>query len=117
MMFQKIKQFLFEFDFVWSTPVAFILFYLFAEVGTSVFGDGFAFYPPSFFHAGIYASLIVVFFAGVVQMGIFFHFPEMYQYYLKDFENLKPEWVKPLVFLLVYFFFFLSLVAVWRTLV
>lgn len=116
-MFEKIRQFLFEYDFLWSTPLAFTLFYLFAYFGSSIFGDGFAFYPPSFFHAGIYAALITVFFAGVVQMGIFFHFPEMYQYYLKDFNTIEPSWLKPIIFLSVCSCYFLILVTVWKTLV
>jgi len=72
---KKVIDFLKEYDFVWSIPLAFLGFYLFAYFGESLFGEGFAFYPPSFFHAGIYAGLIVVLFNSFTQMGIYINFP------------------------------------------
>jgi len=53
----KIGKFLMEYDFLWSVPSIFTIFVLFPYLGEALFGDGFAFYPPSFFHAGIYAVL------------------------------------------------------------
>lgn len=113
----KTVKFLGEFDFIWSTPVAFLGFYLFAYYGENMFGEGFAFYPPSFFHAGIYAALIVVFFNSAAQMGIYINFPELYKYYLDENFNTLPTWQKATIFLLVYGFFFFSLLLVWKALV
>lgn len=113
----KVTKFLNEFDFIWSTPFAFLGFYLFAYYGESLFGEGFAFYPPSFFHAGIYSALIVVFFNSITQMGIYINFPELYKYYLDDNFNELPTWQKASIFLLVYLFFFSSLVVIWKALV
>lgn len=113
----KLTKFLQEFDFIWSIPAAFLGFYLFAYYGTALFGEGFAFYPPSFFHAGIYAGLIVVLFNSLTQMGIYINFPVIYKYYLQEgFETLLT-WQKALIFLIVYLFFFSSLLVVWSLIV
>lgn len=116
-MIKKILSFLGEFDFLWSTPLAFIVFYLFAYYGESLFGEGFAFYPPSFFHAAIYSALIVVFFNSAAQMGIYINFPELYKYYLEENYNTLPSWQRATIFLFVYLFFFSSLLLVWKVLV
>lgn len=114
---KKVLDFLREMDFIWSIPVAFLGFYLFAYYGESIFGEGFAFYPPSFFHAGIYAGLIVVLFNSFTQMGIYINFPVIYKYYLQEgFESLLT-WQKALIFLIVYLFFFSSLLVVWSLVV
>lgn len=112
----KIKELLLEYDFIWSIPIAFSVFMLFPIIGQQYFGDDFAFYPPSFFHAGIYAALLIVLFNSVVQMGILINFPTMYEYYLKSFSTL-PEWQKLIAFSFYYVFFFSSLIIVWRTIV
>jgi len=116
-MFQKIKNFLSEFDFIWSIPLAFIGFILFPVFGQIIFGEGFAMYPPDFFHAGIYSLLINVLFVSASQLAIFIHFPEVYNYYLKDFENLEPKWLKPIIFLFVFCAFYASLLLVWSKVV
>lgn len=113
----KILDFLREMDFIWSIPVAFLGFYLFAYYGESIFGEGFAFYPPSFFHAGIYAGLIVVLFNSFTQMGIYINFPVLYKYYLQEGFELLPTWQKALIFFAVYLFFFFSLLTVWSQVV
>lgn len=116
-MIDKIKHFLFQFDFVWSIPLAFLGFVAFPYLGEMIFGQGFAFYPPEFFHAGVYAGLITILFNSMTQMGIFFNFPELYEYYLGNgFENL-PTWQKAAIFLFVYSFFYVSLLVVWATIV
>jgi hypothetical protein len=114
---KKILSFLQEFDFIWSIPVAFLGFYLFAYYGETIFGEGFAFYPPSFFHAGIYAGLIVVLFNSLTQMGIYINFPVLYKYYLQEGFELLPTWQKAIIFILVYLFFFFSLLTVWSQVV
>jgi hypothetical protein len=111
-MLEKIKVFLKEYDFIWSTPLAFGIFILFPYVGQSLFGNDFAFYPPSFFHAGIYAALLTVFANSVVQMGILFNFPEMYEFYHKQFNELQV-WQKSLLFSVHYFFYFLLFFLFW----
>jgi hypothetical protein len=113
----KIKKFLFQFDFIWSIPVAFLGFVAFPYLGEYLFGHGFGFYPPEFFHAGLYAGLVIVLFNSITQMGIYFNFPEIYEYYLgAGFENL-PTWQKAVIFLFVYSFYYASLLAVWGTIV
>lgn len=113
----KILRFLQEFDFIWSLPLAFLGFYLFAYYGENIFGEGFAFYPPSFFHAGIYAGLIVVLFNSLTQMGIYINFPVIYKYYLQEgFDNL-PTWQKALIFSFIYLFYFFALLTVWSLVV
>lgn len=114
---KKIKSFLFEYDFLWSIPVAFVGFILFPIVGQLIWGEGFGSYSPEFFHAGIYAGLIVVLTTSFVQMGMFFQFPELYQYYLKDFNEIEQKWLKPIIFLTVYFFYFLFFFLIWRAVV
>lgn len=116
-MIDKIKKFLFEYDFLWSIPLGFILFVLFPVVGEMIWGEGFSGYPPVFFHAGIYAALMVMLFTSFIQMGIFFQFPEMYNYYLKNFNEIEPSWLKPIIFLWVFFVYFYFVVKVWQTLV
>jgi len=114
---KKILSFLMEMDFIWSIPAAFIGFVLFPIIGQYLFGDGFGFYSPSFFHAGIYAGLIVVLFNSFTQIGIYINFPKLYQFYLGDgFENL-PTLQKCVIFLFTYCFFFLSLLLVWSAVV
>jgi len=106
-----------EFDFIWSIPVSFLGFYLFAYYGSAIFGDGFAFYPPSFFHAGIYAGLLVVLFNSFTQMGIYINFPILYKYYLQEGFETLPTWLKALIFSSVYLFFFSSLLVLWSQIV
>lgn len=116
-MIDKIKKFLFEFDFVWSIPIAFIGFVLFPIVGQAIFGNGFGFYPPEFFHAAIYTGLITVMINSFTQMGIYFNFPKLYEYYLGDgFEKL-PTWQKSVIFLFVYCFFALFQLIIWAIVV
>jgi hypothetical protein len=115
-MLQKIKLFLTEYDFFWSIPTAFLGFIFFPVFGQLIWGEGFAMYPPDFFHAAIYAALLIVLFNSVVQMGIKINFPEMYSYYLKNFQELST-WQKLLTFSFFYFFFFASLLFVWQTIV
>lgn len=115
--FKEIFSFLKEFDFIWSLPAAFIGFVTFPIIGQLIWGEGFGFYSPEFFHAGIYAGLIVVLFNSFTQMGIYINFPALYKYYLQDgFENL-PIWQRAILFLFVYVFFFSSLLLVWKALV
>lgn len=116
-MISKIKHFLFEFDFVWSIPLAFLGFILFPILGAQIFGDGFAFYPPEFFHAGVYSGLITIMFNSMVQMGIFFNFPVVYDYYLGEGFKELQTWQKAAIFLFIYVFFYASLLIVWGTIV
>ena len=114
---EAVKKFLFQFDFIWSIPLAFLGFVLFPILGQAIFGDGFGFYPPEFFHAGVYSGLITILFNSITQMGIFFNFPELYQYYLgENYQNLPP-WLRAVIFLFVYSFFYVSLLVVWATIV
>jgi hypothetical protein len=114
---KKVFNWLGEYDFVWSIPLAFLSFVLFPILGENIWGDDFAFYPPEFFHAAIYAGLIVVFFNSMVQLGIRINFPELYKYYLDDNFNELPTWQKAVIFLSVYFFFYCSLVWIWAQMV
>jgi len=111
-MLEKVKSFLKEYDFIWSIPTAFGLFVIFPIIGQNLFGDDFAFYPPSFFHAGIYAALLTVFANSVVQMGLLVNFPEMYDFYLKQFPEL-PVWQKSILFSFYYVFLFLMFFLFW----
>lgn len=116
-MIKKIKEFLFEYDFIWSIPAAFLGFVLFPILGAMIFGAGFAFYPPEFFHAGFYAGLIAILFNSFTQMGIYFNFPEVYQYYLGEGFKELPTWQKACIFLFVFCFLQLLMLVVWATIV
>lgn len=114
---KKIRSFLFEYDFIWSIPVAFIGFVLFPIIGQAVFGEGFGFYPPEFFHAGVYAGLLGILLNSLTQMFLFFNFPVQYDYYLQSgFEKLE-EWQKAALFLFLYVFCFSSLLGIWLAIV
>lgn len=113
----KILAFLKEYDFIWSIPMAFIGFVTYPIVGALIWGDGFGSYSPEFFHAGLYAGLIVILFNSFVQIGIFFNFPELYSYYLNEGFKELPTCTKIITFLTVYVFFFSSLVVIWKALV
>ena len=116
-MIDKIKHFLFEYDFIWSIPLAFLGFIAFPYLGESIFGQGFAFYPPEFFHAGIYSGLIAILLNSFTQMGIYFNFPEIYQYYLGEGFKELPTWQKAFIFLFVYVFFYSVQLIIWATIV
>lgn len=116
-MFDKIKKILKEFDFIWALPLGFLSFILYPVIGAQIWGDGFPTYSPEFFHAGIYAGLMIVLFNSFTQIGIYFNFPELYHYYLgEDFKQLPP-WLRLLTFLTVYSFFFFALLTVWSKIV
>ena len=116
-MIKKILHILREFDFIWSIPSAFLMFISFPILGGIIWGESFSGYDPSFFHAGIYALMLGVLFNGATQMGIFFNFPELYDYYLSDFSKIEPLWLKALIFLFVYAFFFVSFLLIWKVIV
>jgi len=113
----KIGKFLMEYDFLWSVPSVFTVFVLFPYLGEYLFGDGFAFYPPSFFHAGIYAVALAILFNGATQMFIYFNFQDIYQYYLGEGFNQLPQWLRVTVFLFLYSFCFCSLLFMWSQIV
>lgn len=116
-MIKKIKDFLFEYDFIWTIPTAFLGFVLFPILGAAVFGDGFAFYPPEFFHAGIYAGLIMMLMTSFTQMGLYFQVPEVYKYYLGDGFNELETWQKASIFLFLFCFLIVCQIVVWATIV
>lgn len=133
-MIKKVLQFLKEFDFFWTVPLSFGLFLLFPYVGELIFCNdkpivdpvtgqlvandcSFSMYPPEFFHAGIYAGVIAVLINSFVQMGIYYNFPVLYEYYLEEgFKNLNPI-TKICVFLFIYTLFFVSLLFIWGVVV
>ena len=106
-----------EFDFIWSIPAAFGIFILFPVVGEKIFGEGFAMYDPSIFHASIFTGLIVMLMTSFTQMGIYFQFEQLYFYYLGEGFKDLPTWQKSFVFLFVFSFFMLFQLIVWKTIV
>lgn len=119
-MIKKIIRFLLLADFVWSVPLAFFTFVGFTIFGEKVFGEGFSGYDPSFIQPLIYTALTVVFFNGVILMGLWFNFRTIYSYYIHeskaDFKNLDKKY-KLGVFLFLYIFIMSLCFAIWRELV
>lgn len=114
---KKILAFLKEYDFFWSIPIGFISFILYPVFGALIWGDGFSSYSPEFFHAAIYAGLVAVLFSSFTQMGIFFNFPKLYEFYLGEGFDKLEVWQKSIIFLLVYAFLYCSLLLIWSQLV
>lgn len=114
---KKILSFLREMDFIWSLPLALITFIAFPIFGQSFFGESFSFYSPEFIHAIIYAGLVNVAFNSMAQLGIYINFPELYKFYLGEEFRTLPTINKCAIFLLVYLFFFISLLLTWVVLV
>lgn len=119
-MIKRIIRFLLLADFIWSVPLAFLSFIGFGIFGEWFFGEGFAFYDPSFFHAVIYTALTLITFNAVALTGLWFNFRTVYKYYIgdskTDYKNLEPKFKIGLFFILYFTFMFICL-FIWGKLV
>lgn len=118
-MFKKILQFLKTWDGFWSVPLLFLLFFGFGYAGQHFFGRGFGFYDPAFWQAGFLAVGIIILFNFGAWGAIYFNWPTLFHFIYKDFnstfQNL-PVWQKVLISLLVYAFYMVAMLVVYRTL-
>lgn len=106
---KKIIDFLFRWDGIWSAPLLLFLFVAFGSFSVDFFGQGVATYDPGIVQVILLASAFLVAINFTTWLGIRFNFPEIYQYYTKDFKtdlkDLQP-WQRIAILFALYFFLF-----------